>query len=106
MNESSSIDISMESVGSILSRLMASAPMAGLTAYAPIWNDWPFLLGDKLAGHMSPRSVSNGRLHVMVENDAMRHRLELQKHSILSKINQRLNPEKVTDIVFELSDKA
>ncbi len=105
MNDSSSAYEHMESVGSILSRLMASSSMADLTAYAPIWNDWPALVGDKLARHISPLSVSNGRLRIMVKNDAMRHRLQLQKQSIISQINEHLDSEKVTDLIFNFSDK-
>ena len=96
----------MESVGSILSRFMAGSAMVELTAYTPIWNDWSSLVGDKLAGHMSPRSVSKGRLHVSVDNNAIRHRLQLQKQLILAKINHHLKRDKVTDIVFDLSDRA
>jgi hypothetical protein len=84
---------------------MARSSMADLVAYAPIWNDWPVLVGDKLARYTSPLSVSKGRLCIMVKNDAMRHRLQLQKQSIISQINQHLDSEKVTDLIFDFSDK-
>ena len=105
MNDSSSMNEHMESVGSILSRLMASSSIADLAAYAPIWNDWTSLVGTKLAQHISPLSVSNGRLRVIVDNDAMRHRLQLQKQSIISQINQHLDSKKVTDLIFNFSEK-
>jgi len=96
----------MESVGSILSRLMAGGAMGELATHTPIWNDWASLVGDNLAAHMSPQSMSKGRLHVLVDNNVIRHRLELQKQLILSKINRQLHPDKVTDIVFDLTDRA
>ncbi len=105
MNDSSSTPKQMESVGSILSRLMASSSMSNLAAYAPIWNDWPALVGDKLAQHISPLSVSNGRLRIIVKNGAMRHRLQLQKQSIISQINEHLDSEKVTDLIFDSSER-
>jgi len=96
----------MESIGSILSQLMADTAMAELAAYAPIWKDWPSLVGEKLARQMLPRSVMKGRLHVSVDNNVVRHRLELQKPVILAKINHHLKHDKVTDIVFDLADRA
>ena len=106
MKESSATDEGMESIGSILSRLMTSSSMADLAAYAPIWNDWPTLVGDRLARHISPLSVSRGRLRIMVKNDAMRHRVQLQKQSIISRINQHLDSEKVTELIFDFYDKS
>jgi len=82
---------------------MATKSMAELAAYAPIWSDWPSLVGPDVARCVTPLAVSNGKLHVVVGGDAMRHRLQLQKQSILAKLNGHLKSARITDIVFELS---
>jgi len=89
-------------IGAIIEKFFSSDTISGVMAYAPIWNEWPALVGANLAETLKPKYVQYGRLHVSVSGHAMVHRVQLQKHAILNNINSRLAGVQLTEIVFDL----
>ncbi len=101
VDNSPSTDFPFESVGSILSRLITEGPIGEAKLYATLWENWAAIVGAELAEAMSPHEVRHGRLYVVVPSAAMQHRLELQKASILAKINSALESASIVDIRFD-----
>ena len=93
----------LKDISSIIDTLFSSDKLSSVMSYAPIWNEWPSLVGEHLANTLTPTYVQHGRLHVTVSGHAMLHRVQLQKRSILDNINARLEGAKLTDIVLDQS---
>ena len=91
----------LQDISSIIDKFFSSDTLSCVMSYAPIWNEWPSLVGDHLADMLTPNYVQHGRLHVTVAGHAMLHRVQLQKRSILDNINARLEGTKLTDIMFD-----
>lgn len=94
----------LEGIGPLIDKFFSSDVFSGVMSYAPIWNEWPSLVGEALAATVRPKFVQHGRLHVTISSHAMLHRVRLQKPSILNAINARLDGPKLTDIVFETGE--
>ncbi len=90
-----------KSIDAVIEKFFESGALAGVMAYAPIWNEWPSLAGEQFAKSLKPKYVQHGRLHIKVEGHAMLHRVRLQKRAIINNINSRLDGVQLTDIVFE-----
>jgi hypothetical protein len=94
----------LEGIGPLIDKFFSSGTFSDIMSYAPIWNEWPSMVGENLAETVRPKFVQHGRLYVTISSHAMLHRVRLQKLVILDTINARLNGPKLTDIVFETSE--
>jgi predicted nucleic acid-binding Zn ribbon protein len=90
----------MESVARVLSRVLRDL---GLEQDVLGWravNEWPRIVGPRVAGHTRAIACRNGTLHVEVEGSAWMHELGFLKRNLIEQINRQLGGEHVRDVRF------
>ena len=61
---------------------------------------WPEVVGEKISANSLAKSISSGILTVEVSNSVWRQELQLQKNTIIEKINKVLTRKTIKDIRF------
>ena len=90
----------MEPVSSALSRLFGRLGLErGLLGWRAV-DEWPRLVGPRLARHTHAVAFRDGLLHVEVEGSAWMHELGFLKRELVRSINQQLGSECVKDVRF------
>jgi len=90
----------MEAIGAVLSRLIARL---GLDDEVRAWRaveEWPQLVGPRLARHTRAVGIHRGTLRVEVEGSAWMHELGFLKRDLIRRIHQHLGSEVVRDVRF------
>jgi predicted nucleic acid-binding Zn ribbon protein len=88
----------VESIASVGPRVLRQMGVAG---EMPGWRavqDWPRLVGDRVARHSRAVSFRDGTLHVEVEGSAWMHELGFLKRDLIAAINRHLGSDPVRDI--------
>ena len=63
-------------------------------------NVWPEVVGENISANSLPKSINSGILIVEVSNAVWRQELQLQKNTIIKKINNVLTKKIIKDIRF------
>ena len=61
---------------------------------------WPEVVGENISANSLPKSINSGILIVEVSNAVWRQELQLQKNTIIKKINNVLTKKIIKDIRF------
>ena len=61
---------------------------------------WPEVVGENISANSLPKSINSGILIVEVSNTVWRQELQLQKNTIIKKINNVLTKKIIKDIRF------
>lgn len=93
-----------ESLKSILGHMITRTPLGKTLEQARIWEHWPHLAGQELAGHGEPVAVKKGVLRVAVENAAWMQSFAYAKWDILRRINRLAGRELVSDLFLILRE--
>ena len=93
-----------ESLKSILGGMIKGSPLGKTLEQARIWEHWPHVAGQDLAGHGEPVAVKKGVLRVAVENAAWMQSFAYAKWDILRRINRLAGRELVSDIFLLLRE--
>ena len=97
--------LSVEALSSVLSRLFARL---GLESELQGWRaveEWPRLVGTRIARHTRAVGFRAGTLRVEVEGSAWMHELSYLKHELIRKINRELGADRVRDVRFVVPRK-
>ncbi len=92
--------LSVETLASILSRLLTRV---GLEEDFQGWRaveDWPRLVGKRIADHTRAVGFREGTLRVEVEGSAWMHELGYLKHELIRRINRELGSDRIRDVRF------
>ena len=90
----------VEPVSGAISRLFGRLGLErGLLGWRAV-DEWPRLVGTRVARHTHAISFRDGRLHVEVEGSAWMHELGFLKRDLVRTINQHLGSECVKDVRF------
>ncbi|OGF14464.1 MAG: hypothetical protein A2W00_00045 [Candidatus Eisenbacteria bacterium RBG_16_71_46] len=92
----------MEPAGGVLARVLRDL---GLERDVLGWKavqEWPRLVGARVARHARAVAYREGTLHVEVEGSAWMHELGFLKRELIRKINQQLDSGVVRDVRFVL----
>ncbi len=65
---------------------------------------WSLVVGKKAAKHSRPRSFSDARLIVHVDDSSWLYELTTRKKHILSSLSSELKGKKLKDITFRIGD--
>jgi predicted nucleic acid-binding Zn ribbon protein len=93
-------NVGVESISSVLTRLYARL---GLTGEIEGWRaveEWPRLVGPRIAQHTRAVGFRGGTLRVEVEGSAWMHELSFLKHELLRKIHREPGGARVREIRF------
>ena len=92
--------MSMEPVSGALSRLFGRLGLErGLLGWRAV-DEWPRLVGTRVARHTHAISFRDGRLHVEVEGSAWMHELMFLKRDLIRRIQRHLGSDHVRDVRF------
>lgn len=89
-----------EPIASIIGRQLASLGIARPIKQASIEHLWPELVGPEVAAHTRVLKIDAGRVFVAVDSPAWRQELLFQKEVFIARLNQELEEELVSDIMF------
>ena len=90
----------MEAVAGVLSRLLKKL---GLDQDVQAWRaveDWPLVVGDRVARHTRAVGFREGTLRVEVEGSAWMQELGFLKRDLIRRSNQHLGSDLVRDVRF------
>ena len=93
----------MESIASVGPRVLRQL---GLSGQVPGWRavqDWPRLVGDRVARHSRAVSFRDGTLHVEVEGSAWMHELAFLERDLIAAIRRHLGSDLVRDIRWSVA---
>jgi len=86
-------------LGRVLARLGLDRTMRGWRAV----DEWPRLVGPRLASHTRATTFRDGTLHVEVEGSAWMHELGFLKRDLIQRIHQHLGSDEVRDVRFVIA---
>ncbi|XXF75012.1 DUF721 domain-containing protein [Myxococcaceae bacterium GXIMD 01537] len=93
-----------KSMESLLPRLLARLAQESGKArtLGPVW---AHTVGPHIARHSSPHALEKQTLVVTVASAEWAHTLSQQAASLCERLNERLGPDTVTELVFRLEDR-
>ena len=93
----------MESVSGALTRLFGRLGLdRGMLGWQAV-EQWPRLVGPRIARHTHAVAFRDGMLHVEVEGSAWMHELTILRRDLVRAINRDLGSECVKDVKFLVS---
>ena len=90
-----------ESVGSILDSVLDSTGLRRRTAERTVLEDWPDIVGDKIAGQSRPIDIRDGILVLEADHAAWRQELTLLIPEIIRKLNRKYGEGTVKEIKWK-----
>ncbi len=87
-----------QELGPLLKAMLESLGLNKKIRQYSVIDEWPALVGDRIAGVTEPYRVDGGVLYVRVRTAEWRNELSMRKPEILKKINR--NGEIIQDILF------
>ncbi len=90
----------MESIGEILSRVMAGEALEGRLRHGPVFRHWSRIVGPLLARKCWPVRVRKGVLLVRVAGPVWMQELQFQKPELLERMAKEVGPGEIKDIRF------
>lgn len=90
----------MKSLNTVLQKFFKDSGLEEPMKRYRVFQDWPELVGERVARVTTPQRVTDGVLFVRVKNDTWRHELLFYKIEILRTIQEKLGSESIRDIVW------
>lgn len=90
----------MESVARVLTRVLRSLGLEQDVLGWRVVDEWPRLVGPRVASHTRAIAFRNGTVHVEVDGSAWMHELGFLKRQLIREINRQLEGEHVRDVRF------
>jgi predicted nucleic acid-binding Zn ribbon protein len=97
--------VGVETLGSVLSRLFTRLGLDEELAGWRVVEEWPRLVGPRIAQRTRAVAFHEGTLRVEVEGSAWMHELSYLKHELIRKINRELGSERIRDVRFVIPRK-
>jgi len=92
----------MEALSAVLSRALRRLGMEDELKGWQAVEEWPRLVGTRVACHTRAVGFKEGTLRVEVEGSAWMHELSFLKQDLIRRINQHLGSRLVRDVRFTL----
>jgi predicted nucleic acid-binding Zn ribbon protein len=90
----------MEAVGGVLARVIQQLGLeTGLKGWKAA-EDWPRIVGGRIARHTRCVGFSDGTLRVEVESSSWMHELGYLERDLVRKVNRHLGAELVREVKF------
>jgi predicted nucleic acid-binding Zn ribbon protein len=90
----------MESVAHVLSRVLRELGLEQDVLGWRVVDEWPRLVGPRVAHHTRAVAYRSGTVHVEVEGSAWMHELGFLKRELIREINRQLGSDQVRDVRF------
>jgi hypothetical protein len=87
-------------LGDIIRKLMKNPKLSEKLDNLDAIESWEEILGPQLCRYVTDQKINKGILHVKLKSSVVRNELSFKKSEFISKINQNLGRELITDIVF------
>ncbi len=95
-----------QSIEDILNSTLKGLGLAQKIKKYSLWNEWPQIVGPKIAEKTTPVRVQGNTLVIGVESHAWMNELTLMKAMLLQKIHQHLKDCPIQNLRFELRGKS
>ena len=92
----------MEALSGVLTRALRRLGLEDELKGWQVVDDWPHLVGPRVARHTRAVGFKEGTLRVEVEGSAWMHELSFLKHDLVRKIQRDLGTNRVRDVRFVL----
>ena len=90
-------------IGDILAELKESTELGKKFKEAQIWERWPEVAGPKLMAFGRPIGIRDETLFIEVSSAVWMHKFSYYKSEILTRVNELLGENPVTDLYFNLA---
>lgn len=87
-------------LGDVLPQVVRKLRLDAVAAAQPAVNDWPVIVGARIAAHTRAVSIERGVLLVVADSPAWMTQLAYLKPQLLRKLSARVGRDRVTDIRF------
>jgi predicted nucleic acid-binding Zn ribbon protein len=91
-----------EKIGSVVERFLEDAGMTEQVRRQDVLEEWPELVGERIAAVTQARSLSVGTLFVEVRSSPWLMELEMMKGEIVRRLNEGRDEGRIERIVFVL----
>lgn len=68
-----------------------------------VFSDWSSLAGEVIGAHTRPQKISNGVLHLEVDDPAWASEMQWMSEELLRRISTMLETSEITEIVVHLA---
>ena len=90
----------MEAISGVLSRVLRQLGLEDELLGWRAVEEWPQLVGSRVARHTRAIGFRDGTLRVEVEGSAWMHELSFLRRDLVRKINRHLGSDRVRDVRF------
>ncbi len=91
----------IKTLGDALDELVENLGIRKKLREQDVFEFWDKAVGERIAKIARPMRISKGTLFVSVQSGAWRNELSMRREEILSRLNEIVNEEIVTDIKFQ-----
>ena len=91
-----------ESIDDLLDQTLRKLGISKKIKKTQILNTWPQVIGSEIREHTEAKYFDRGTLFVNVDNSSWAHQLLFMKENLITKINDKLNEELLTEIRFKV----
>ena len=89
-----------ESLGDVLATLIKDLGIGKKLSEQGLIEQWPQVVGDKIAKHTRAVTCEGGKLFVEVDSAAWRHELLYMKAQILERLNRKAGSKVIQEIIL------
>ena len=94
--------IKLKNIGDFLNKTLKKYGLFDKIKEQHIYIVWQEEVGERVAAHAKPVFFKNGRLFVNVDSSAWLNELKFLKAKIIKQLNEKLEINKVKDIIFKV----
>ena len=91
----------MKHIAKLLKESLKKAGLYQGVKSIKILEQWPKVVGEKIANKTEANYINNGTLFVEVSNSTWRQELQFQKKDIIEKLNKEIKEKIVREIKFK-----
>tara|TARA_B100001250_G_C19449130_1_gene635183 strand:+ start:352 stop:642 length:291 start_codon:yes stop_codon:yes gene_type:complete len=88
-------------IGEIISKLMKNPKLVKKLDKLDALEAWEKIIGAPLYKYITDQKIYNGILYVKTKSSVVRNELNYKKSDLISKINQKIGKELITDIILK-----
>jgi hypothetical protein len=89
-----------------VSQTLERLGLQGRVRQHDIWRIWSVVVGEQIARHAQPHSMSHGRLIIHVTDSVWLYQLSMMRHQLMAALNERNQPGQVREMILRVGEVA
>ena len=90
-------------VGKGIDRVMKHLDAPKVDVVETVFSEWSTLAGEVIGAHTRPQKITNGVLHLEVDDPAWASEMKWMSEELLRRISSRLESDEITEIQVHLA---